>query len=62
MCNGVHSEAELEDRLSTPSPEDVEFFRQLDGDVLIIGVAGRWALASRGGQRALRKLQTSQDA
>jgi nucleoside-diphosphate-sugar epimerase len=41
MPNWIQSEAELEDRLSTPSAEDVEFFRNLEGDLLIIGVAGK---------------------
>jgi nucleoside-diphosphate-sugar epimerase len=37
----IQSEAELEDRLSTPSDEDVAFFRDLEGDLIIIGVAGK---------------------
>ncbi|MGO8815753.1 MAG: NAD-dependent epimerase/dehydratase family protein [Terriglobia bacterium] len=41
MSDWIQSEAELEDRLSEPSPEDVELFRHLDGDVIIIGVAGK---------------------
>lgn len=41
MTHSIQSEVELEDRLSTPSAEDVAFFRDLDGDVMIIGVAGK---------------------
>lgn len=33
--------SELEERLSLPSPADVEFARQLDGDVLVLGAAGK---------------------
>jgi nucleoside-diphosphate-sugar epimerase len=32
---------ELEDELSRPSEADVEFLRQLEGDILILGVAGK---------------------
>lgn len=32
---------ELEDLLSAPSPDDVEFARALDGDVLVLGAAGK---------------------
>jgi len=41
MSDMIQSEAELEDRLSTPSDEDVAFFRDLEGDLIIIGVAGK---------------------
>jgi nucleoside-diphosphate-sugar epimerase len=41
MSDWIQSEPQLEDRLSEPSPEDVELFRRLDGDVIIIGVAGK---------------------
>jgi nucleoside-diphosphate-sugar epimerase len=41
MLDWIQSEAELEDRLSTPNAEDVAFFRELEGDLLIIGVAGK---------------------
>ena len=40
MADLIQSEAELEDRLSSPSPEDVALFREMEGDLLIIGVAG----------------------
>lgn len=32
---------QLENRLSAPSPDDVEFARRLDGDVLVLGAAGK---------------------
>ena len=32
---------ELEDALSLPSEADIEFLRQLDGDILILGAAGK---------------------
>jgi len=41
MPDLIQSEAELEDRLSTPSAEDVAVFRELEGDIVIIGVAGK---------------------
>ena len=41
MTDFIRTEAELEDRLSTPSPEDVALFRELKGDVAIIGAAGK---------------------
>jgi len=41
MPDWIESEAELEDRLSTLNAEDVAFFRDLEGDVIIIGVAGK---------------------
>jgi nucleoside-diphosphate-sugar epimerase len=54
---------QLEDRLSQPLAEDVEFARQLDGDVLILGAAGkmgpslarriRWAMDQAGSKSEL---------
>jgi len=41
MPDWIQSEAELEGRLSTPSAEDVAFLRDLEGDLMIIGVAGK---------------------
>jgi len=41
MPDGIQSEAELERCLSMPSADDVGFFRELEGDVMIIGVAGK---------------------
>ncbi len=37
----IRSEVELEERLSRPSPADVAFLRELEGDLLILGVAGK---------------------
>ncbi len=50
----IQSEAELEDLLSTPSPEDIALFRELEGDLLIIGVAGKMgpSLARRAARAA----------
>ena len=54
MPDWIQSEAELEDRLSTPSAEDVAFFRDLEGDLMIIGVAGKMgpSLARRAARAA----------
>jgi nucleoside-diphosphate-sugar epimerase len=54
MPDRIQSEAELEDRLSTPSAEDVAFFRDLEGDLMIIGVAGKMgpSLARRAARAA----------
>ncbi len=37
----IETEDELEDVLSTPSPEVVESVSQLDGDIIILGVGGK---------------------
>jgi hypothetical protein len=37
----IHSIDELEERLSRPTPEVVQLFRQLQGDLLVLGVAGK---------------------
>lgn len=37
----ISSEEELEDVLSEPYPEDVEWARRLDGDVLVLGAGGK---------------------
>lgn len=37
----IRSEAELEERLSRPSEADKAFMRELEGDLLILGVAGK---------------------
>ncbi len=37
----IHSEAELEDRLSKPSAEVVDAMRALEGDLMILGVGGK---------------------
>lgn len=54
MPSLIQSEAELEDLLSTPSPEDIAFFRKLDGDLIIVGVGGKIGpcLALRAGRTA----------
>lgn len=55
MKDLIQTEAGLEDRLSTPSAEDVAFFSELEGDLMIIGVAGKMgpSLAQRAA-RAVR--------
>jgi nucleoside-diphosphate-sugar epimerase len=57
MPDWIQSEAELEDRLSTPSTEDVAFFRELEGDLLVIGVAGKMGPSLA--QRAVRAVRAS---
>ena len=54
MPDWIQSEAEHEDRLSTPSAEDVALFRDLEGDLIIIGVAGKMgpSLARRAARAA----------
>ena len=54
MADLIQSEAELDDRLSAPSPEDVALFREMEGDLLIIGVAGKMgpSLARRAARAA----------
>jgi nucleoside-diphosphate-sugar epimerase len=37
----IPSEAELEDRLSAPTPAVVETMRRLEGDIIFLGVAGK---------------------
>lgn len=37
----IPTEERLEDVLSEPYPEDVEFARQLDGDVMVLGAGGK---------------------
>lgn len=37
----IQTETELEDRLSAPTPQVIETLSQLDGDLLILGVAGK---------------------
>ncbi len=41
MPQQIESEPQLEDLLSAPSSEDVGFFRQLEGDLIILGVGGK---------------------
>lgn len=47
---------QLEDRLSEPQAQDVEFARQLDGDVLILGAAGKM------GPSLTRRVRRAMDA
>ncbi|WP_338737926.1 NAD-dependent epimerase/dehydratase family protein [Haloplanus salilacus] len=37
----ISTEAELSDSLSEPYPEDIEFAGELDGDVMVLGAAGK---------------------
>jgi len=37
----ITTEAELFDKLSNPYPEDIDFAEELDGDVMILGAAGK---------------------
>ncbi|MCA1760018.1 MAG: NAD-dependent epimerase/dehydratase family protein, partial [Bacteroidales bacterium] len=37
----IKNEKELEELLSRPSPETVEWFKSLDGDILFLGIAGK---------------------
>jgi len=50
----IKTEAELEELLSAPSVEDIEFFRKLEGDLIIVGVGGKIGptLAQRAGRAA----------
>jgi nucleoside-diphosphate-sugar epimerase len=41
MPTSVHSTDELDDRLSEPTERVVSVLRQLDGDILVLGVAGK---------------------
>ena len=54
MDDLIRSEAELEDRLSAPSPEDVSLFREMEGDLVILGAAGKMgpSLARRAARAA----------
>ena len=53
----IQSEAELEDLLSTPSPEDIALFREVEGDLLIVGVAGKMGPSLA--RRAVRAAQAA---
>ncbi len=53
----IRTVAELEDRLSRPSASDVEFFRELEGDLIVLGVAGKM-----GPSLARRALRASAEA
>ncbi|MGD1158459.1 MAG: NAD-dependent epimerase/dehydratase family protein [Terriglobia bacterium] len=57
MPDLIQSEAELEDLLSTPSPEDIALFREVEGDLLIVGVAGKMGPSLA--RRAVRAAQAA---
>ena len=54
MSKLIQSDAELDDLLTTPTPADIEFFRKLEGDLIILGVGGKIGpcLARRAGRAA----------
>jgi len=54
MPDLIQSDEELEDLLSSPSPEDVSFFHKMEGDLIILGVGGKIGpcLARRAGRAA----------
>jgi len=55
MDDLIQSEAELENRLSTPGPEEVSLFRELEGDLIVIGAAGKMGPSlARRAARAVR--------
>jgi nucleoside-diphosphate-sugar epimerase len=41
MTDSIRSEAELEERLSRPSAQDIALLREMEGDLVIIGAAGK---------------------
>jgi len=53
----IHNEQELEELLSRPSPADVEAMRSLEGDLVIIGAAGKM-----GPSLAIRAKRASDEA
>ena len=53
----IHTEQELEELLSRPSPADIEAMRALEGDVVIIGAAGKM-----GPSLAIRARRASDEA
>mgnify|MGYP001770775342 FL=1 len=54
----ITSLAELEERLSRPMPEVVQVFRQLQGDLLVLGVAGKMGpTLARMARRAMDEAQ-----
>ena len=54
MSHLIESDVELEDLLTTPSAADIEFFRNVEGDLIIVGVGGKIGpcLARRAGRAA----------
>jgi nucleoside-diphosphate-sugar epimerase len=41
MADTIQSTEQLEDRLSEPTPEVVQTFRRLQGDLIVLGIAGK---------------------
>src|ERR1039458_815641 len=41
MADTIQSPEQLEDRLSEPTPEVVQTLRRLEGDLIVLGVAGK---------------------
>src|SRR5476651_523281 len=41
MVASIENTEQLEDLLSEPTPGAIEVFRQLDGDLIVLGVAGK---------------------
>ncbi len=57
------SVAELETLLSDPYPEDVEFAKRLDGDIIILGAGGKMGpTLARRIERSLRLAGSSSQA
>lgn len=52
----ITTEAALEDHLSEPYPEDVEFARSIDGDILVLGAGGKM------GPTMVRRICRARDA
>jgi nucleoside-diphosphate-sugar epimerase len=58
----ISSTDTLEDLLSTPYPEDLDFARQLDGDVMVLGAGGKMGPSLvRRIQRALDHVESDAD-
>ena len=53
--DAIRSEQELEELLSTPSPARIEMMKRLDGDLMILGIAGKMGLTM--GRRAARAIE-----
>ena len=53
--DAIRSEQELEELLSTPSPALIEMMKRLDGDLMILGIAGKMGLTM--GRRAARAIE-----
>src|SRR3954470_3472923 len=53
----IRTETELEDLLAQPSPADIDAMRRLEGDLLLLGVAGK--MGPTLAMRARRALQSA---